>query len=121
MDNVQKEQSFIIQTEPGVFLVKLKKAFYEQEAVMQASYKFTEHCFVKIDALEEGYVGVWFKSKPETHINPELLLCEYCNEVLDQQVRLDLEKQYGSIRNTLYNFAFMPIKDRIESLVDKHE
>lgn len=116
MENIQQEEPFISETEPGVFLVKLRKAFYEQEAVMQASYKFTNTCFIKIDALEEGYVGIWFKAKPEIAINPELLLCEYCNEVLDQQVRLDLEKRYGSIRETIYHFAFEPIKDRVEGL-----
>ena len=116
MENAQNGQSFITETEPGVFFVKLKKAFYEQEAVMQASYKFTNACFIKIDAVEEGYVGIWFKAKPQVNIDPELLLCEYCNEVLDQQVRLDLEKQYGKLRDTIYQFAFAPIKDRMDDL-----
>lgn len=121
MDTVENKRPFIIEQEPGSFLVKLRKAFYEQEAVMQAAYKFTDACFIKIDALEEGYVGVWFKAKPEKVLNPELLLCEYCNEVLDQQVRLDLEKRYGGIRDTIYHFAFEPIKNRIESMDQSHE
>lgn len=116
MENTQNDQHFITETEPGVFFVKLKKAFYEREAVMQASYKFTDACFIKIDAVEDGYVGIWFKAKPQTNIDPELLLCQYCNEVLDQQVRLDLEKRYGTIRDNIYQFAFAPIKDRIEDM-----
>ncbi|WP_285717217.1 His-Xaa-Ser system protein HxsD [Pelosinus sp. IPA-1] len=116
IEKIQNRQPFITETEAGVFLVKLKKEFYEQEAVMQASYKFTNTCFIKIDAMEEGYVGIWFKAKLELHVDPELLLCEFCNEVLDQQVRLDLEKRYGTIRDSIYQFAFAPIKDRIEDL-----
>lgn len=114
MEKLKNEQPFISEVEPGLFLVKLRKSFYEQEAVMQAAYKFTDTCFIKIDAVEEGYVGVWFKSKPQIHINSEFLLCEYCNEVLDQQVRIDLEKRYGTIRDSIYKFAFEPIKDRIK-------
>lgn len=118
MQTTLNNQPFITETEPGVFLVKLRKAYYEQEAVMQASYKFTNACFIKIDAVEEGYVGIWFKAKPQLTINPELLLCEFCNEVLDQQVRLDLEKRYGTIRDTIYQFAFSPLKDRVDDLGD---
>ncbi|WP_093792752.1 His-Xaa-Ser system protein HxsD [Sporomusa acidovorans] len=116
MTNTQNKQPFITETEPGVFFVKLKKVYYEQEAVMQASYKFTKSCFIKIDAVEDGYVGIWFKAKPQFNIDPELLLCEYCNEVLDQQVRLDLEKRYGTIRDNIYQFAFGPIKDRMDDI-----
>lgn len=114
METTQNERPFITETEPGVFFVKLRKAYYEQEAVMQASYKFTNACYVKIDAVEEGYVGIWFKAKSQVNIDPDLLLCEYCNEVLDQQVRLDLEKRYGKLRDTIYQFAFAPIKDRMD-------
>jgi His-Xaa-Ser system protein HxsD len=116
MENARNEQPFITKTEAGVFLIKLRKAFYEQEAVMQAAYKFTDTCFIKIDAVEDDYVGIWFKAKPQSNIDPELLLCEYCNEVLDQQVRLDLEKRYGTIRDSIYQFAFAPIKERMDSL-----
>lgn len=61
-------------------------------------------------------MGIWFKAKPQVKVDPERLLSEYCNEVLDQQVRLDLEKRYGAIRESIYQFAFAPIKDRIDDL-----
>lgn len=116
MTNIHSEHPFIIETEPRVFFIKLKKAFYEREAVMPAAYKFTDSCYIKIDAVENGYIGVWFKAKPQSNVDPELLLCEFCNEVLDQQVRLDLEKRYGSIRDNIYQFAFAPIKDRMQDI-----
>ena len=114
-----ENKPFIKESERGVFLVTLKKLFYEQEAVMQAAYKFTDACFIKIDALDDGYVGIWFKEKPNISIKPDLLLCEFCNEVLDQQVRLDLEKRYGNLRDNIYNFAFSPIKERLLNEDDK--
>ena len=35
---------------------------------------------------------------------------DFCNEVLDQQVRLDLEKRYGNIRELVIRHAFAPIE-----------
>jgi His-Xaa-Ser system protein HxsD len=78
---------------------------------MAASYKFTDKCVVLIRPLEEGYVGIYFQAKEEQSVEEiPRLLREYCNEVLDQQVRLDLEKRYGSLRDTIFNFAFCPIE-----------
>jgi len=33
----------------------------------------------------------------------------FCNEVLDQQVRLDLEARYGNIRELIVRQAFSPV------------
>jgi len=105
-----EKRGFVSKIEGGKFLLKLSKKFYEKSAVMNASYKFTHKCFILIEPLEEGYVGVWFKAKdgqdPETI--PDLLN-DFCNEVIDQQVRLDLEKRYGGLRDAIVNHAFQPL------------
>ena len=49
-------------------------------------------------------------------IIPELIN-DFCNEVLDQQVRLDLEKRYGGLRDTIVKHAFLPF----ESLSKNHK
>ena len=98
---------FIEQVSSTVFLVRLKKEYYESDAVMQTASLFTDKCYVKIDELENDYVGVYFKLKYE--INPvkaEALLSEYCNEVLERQIQLDLEKRFGNLREIIYKKAF---------------
>ena len=101
---------FIEQESDNVFFVKLKKKFYEKDAVMMAADEFTEKCYIKIDSLENSYVGVWFKLRYE--INPDevkKLLGEFCNEALDIQIRLDLEKRFGNLREVIYEHAFSPL------------
>lgn len=111
MDDYEKRGS-VSKVDNEKFLLKLSKKFYEKSAVMNAAYKFTHKCFIFIEPLEEGYVGVWFKAKDgqESEKIPDLLN-DFCNEVLDQQVRLDLEKRYGGLRDAIVNHAFQPLGD----------
>ena len=104
---------FIVSCDLGLYLVKLPKAFYEREAVFAAAYLFREKYHVRIDSIDDNYVGVWFKSKDEADpAHSQFALGEYCNEVLDQQVRLDLDKRYGALREAVYEHAFASLQER---------
>ena len=110
MANFEK-RGFFSKIDGEKFLLKLSKQFYEKPAVMAAAYKFTDKCVILIEPLEEGYVGVFFQAK--NNENPDMipdLINDFCNEVLDQQVRLDLEKRYGSLRDTIVKHAFLPFE-----------
>jgi His-Xaa-Ser system protein HxsD len=111
MTNLEKRGCFST-TDGERFLLKLSKQFYERPAVMAAAYKFTHRCTVLVEPLEEGYVGVWFQAKNNEGLDmiPDLIN-DFCNEVLDQQVRLDLEKRYGNLRDTIVKHAFQPLED----------
>jgi len=108
MTNFERKGFFI--TDSGEkLLVKLSKQFYEKPAVMAAAYKFTHKCTVLIEPLDEGYVGVWFQAK--NNESPDMLpglINDFCNELIDQQVRLDLDKRYGGLRDTIFEHAFLP-------------
>jgi len=106
-----EERGFFKKIDGEKFLLKLSKQFYEKSAVMAAAYRFTNKCIILIEPLKEGYVGVWFQAKNNENSDmiPDLVN-DFCNEVLDQQVRLDLEKRYGTLRDTIVKHAFQPIE-----------
>lgn len=107
------KQAFIIDCGDDLFHVKLRKAFYEREAVFAAANLFREKFQVRIDSIDDAYVGVWFQKKEDLNgYDVKWGLGEFCNEVLDQQVRIDLDKRYGTLRETIYEHAFAPVKDR---------
>ena len=110
MDNFE-ERGFFKKIDGGKLLLKLSKQFYEKPAVMAAAYKFTHRCIILIEPIEEGYVGVWFQAKNNEGLDmiPDLIN-DFCNEVLDQQVRLDLEHRYGNLRDMIVKHAFLPIE-----------
>ncbi|WP_307755734.1 His-Xaa-Ser system protein HxsD [uncultured Cloacibacillus sp.] len=91
----------------GTFLVKLLKEYYEKEAVFAAAYLFKEKFFIKIDSFGD-YVGVYFSAKSETH-DAEQALLSFCNEAIDQQTKRDLDRQFGTLRETIYKYAFESI------------
>ena len=110
MTNFER-RGFFTKVDGEKFLLKLSKQFYEKPAVVAAAYKFTHKCTVLIELLEEGYVGVWFQAK--NNESPDMLpdlINDFCNEVIDQQVRLDLDKRYGSLRDTIFKHAFLSIE-----------
>lgn len=91
--------------------VSLSKKFYQKEAVFAAAYKFTDICTIKIEPIDEYHVGVYLEPKENVKINIERVAERLCNEALDQQVRLDLEKRFGNIRDLIVEHAFSPIKN----------
>lgn len=91
----------------GIFLVKLLKEYYEKEAVFAAAEMFKGDYYIKIDSFE-NYVGVYFSAKDKTG-DAQRALLSFCNEAIDQQTKLDLNKQFGNLREIIYKYAFEPV------------
>ena len=92
-------------------LLQLRKKYYEKEAVFAAANRFTSNCTILIEPVGEEYVGVYFEPLKESNIDLEKIAFDFCNEVLDQQVRLDLERKYGEIKKLIVQHAFSPLAD----------
>ncbi len=110
----------IIEVEENKLLVKISKEFYEKEAVFAAAYKFTDSCFILIEPIDDHYLGVYFQPTKDNNTNLTDIAESFCNEVLDQQVRLDLEKRYGNIKELIVRQAFAPVKN-IKELIKDNE
>jgi len=79
---------------------------YAERAVSRASYKFTDRCYLLLSRSEQpGWLKVTFGAKHEKQdLGP--LLGEFCNELLDQQIRDDLSIEAGPIRDLIVAQAF---------------
>ncbi|MCD6176747.1 MAG: His-Xaa-Ser system protein HxsD [Candidatus Cloacimonetes bacterium] len=106
----------VIEIEEGKLLVELKKQFYEREAIFAAAYKFTDLCSILIEPIDDHSVGVYFKPFKDSDTDLNKIAEAFCNEALDQQVRLDLGKRYGNIRDLIVKQAFAPIKNLKEKI-----
>ena len=109
--NKEKIKDIIIQENENKLLVLLSKNLYEKEAVFAAAYKYTNTSTILIEPYDESSVAVYFTRKEKVDIGLNEIALNFCNEVLDQQVRLDLEKRYGNIKELIYEHAFSPIKN----------
>lgn len=103
--------SIVKQVEEDRLLLKLSKEFYLREAVFASAYKFTDKCTILIEPVGEEHIGVFFESRTNDSSDLDLIAKDFTNEVLDQQVRLDLEARNGRLRELIVRHAFTPIAD----------
>lgn len=93
-------------------LISLRKEIYEKSAVLAAAHKMSECFTVVIDSIDDKTVGIYMQPKAGIEASEEVLkeaVSDFCNEALDQQVRLDIERLYGPIRELIVKQAFSPI------------
>lgn len=95
----------------------IRKEFFEKPAIEAAAYKLTDNFVVGITPEGDMGVAVTIKAKFDSS---DSILKEasetFCNEIIDQQVRLDLERRYGNIRNLIVKQAFAPIANIREEI-----
>ncbi len=90
--------------------IHLHKTFYEPEAIKNAAFGFTKHCYIFIKPYDMEENLVRFELKEGIEVDLEFIAKEFCNAVLDHQIRLDLEKMNSKIKNLIVKQAFMPVE-----------
>ena len=101
-----------VKRKTGGFEVVLSKALYEKEAVFAATYALSGLCRNRVEPAQAGYVKVsleFLDSGKDTDRGE--VENKFMNELIDQQLRLDLEKRYGAIRRLIVQQAFAPLDD----------
>lgn len=95
--------------EGNKLLLKIPISIYEKEATLNASYKFTNKCYINIE-VNENIIEVLFHAKEDNNNLKEIAL-EFGNELIDQQIRLNTGREYKVIREELVKKAFNTISE----------
>ena len=96
--------------EDGKLLLRVDKTVYNHDAILSATYKFTDNCFIYIDSIDASYYGVYFSPKNPI-IDSISQVNDFCNELIDQQIRLNLDRSNKSIKELIMRKAFFPFQD----------
>lgn len=91
----------------GVLL--MKKEFFERECILQVSSEYSSSYFVSFYPISHDSLEITIKSKDNTAID-ETLLRSFFNDCIDQQIRIDLQKEFGELRNKIVEYAFFPVE-----------
>ncbi len=85
------------------------KASFEEEAVRTALGKYTPNYYISFVPCNESDLKITISCKKSNslHIN---FLKEIMNELLDQQIRLDLQNKFGHLRESIVKHAFEPVR-----------
>ena len=94
----------------NVYLIKVDKRIYCEQAINTACYKFTDHCYVHQQVAEDddNIIIVTIEAK-ESYELEKSFVKQFCNELIDQQIRVTTEEKFGYIRNLIVEEAFKPV------------
>jgi His-Xaa-Ser system protein HxsD len=97
----------------------IDSSLYDTEAISAACYAFTNNYHILVTRKDDTFVNVIFelKNKVSQRNIPEDIK-DFVNAVIDHQVRLQLDKANGKIRELIVKHAFLPLdlKKETESL-----
>ena len=101
--------SFIVLLGTKSFQVKVDTAIYAKEAIAAACYKFTDRFYIHQQVEEDNIIYVVFELIDENNLVSDKTGREFCNELIDQQVRYNTNLQFGHIRDLIVKEAFKPV------------
>lgn len=89
------------------FQVVVDMSLYAKESLVAACYKFTDRFYIHQQSMGNN-VEVVFESK-EGNAVTDTIVKQFCNELIDQQVRYNTNLQFGHIRDLIVEEAFKPV------------
>ncbi len=106
-------------TYPLIFLeedklqVKIDKRLYSPDAITATLYKYSHLYYIhqQIDENNTNLINIIFESIEKTPI-PTDIPKKFCNDLIDQQIRHNIDLQFGEIRKIIVNEAFKPVNTK---------
>jgi His-Xaa-Ser system protein HxsD len=93
--------------EPGIYALPLSSDVYSLEAIKRTAYKFADRSSVVISPGTGPAVSVIFNFAGKfTGNDPDRVISDFCNELLDQDLRGIIRQETGAIRNLIIAHAF---------------
>jgi len=90
-------------------VMELSLACYQREAVLAATYALANRCTVEI--LPGGHENsLEVRLRPTSAEAHRDLAQQFHQELIDHQLRLDLEHRFGQLRDLIYRQAFAPLQ-----------
>jgi His-Xaa-Ser system protein HxsD len=87
-------------------VLQVDTTLYELDAMLRACYKYTDRCYLFLtrEPGTESLVNVFFISKRQSDL--PTVMGEFCNELVDQSLRLALSQEFGPLRELIVAQAF---------------
>ena len=100
----------VVTLENDKFQVTVDLSLYAKDVITAAIYKFSHLFYIHqiMDMENSNFINVIFESK-EGKIVTEDIPKQFCNELIDQQLRHNVNVQFGHIRDMIVEEAFKPV------------
>lgn len=100
----------VYKIENDKFQISVDNTLYSKEAIITAIYKFSGlyYIYESVDPNNQNLINIIFESKDGYSVS-DVTPKQFCNELIDQQIREDINKQCGHIRDLIVEEAFKPV------------
>lgn len=108
-----KIQFPVVELDNNKFQVIVDLALYSKDVITAAIYKFSHLFYIhqQTDKPNPNLVIVIFESKDGNTITVDIPK-QFCNELIDQQLRHDVNAKFGHIRDMIVEEAFKPVNSK---------
>jgi len=90
-------------------LLSVNNKIYDDKAIIESAYRYSDVCFIYINKIRDEYSELTFTMKENINKSLEIIVKDFCNELIDQQLRIQTEKEYKVIREEIVKKAFRAI------------
>lgn len=98
--------------EDKILKIDISKTIYEKDAVLSAAYSFSDKFGIRIESESGDFFNLIIEPlEHQKETNIKEVEHKFNNELIDQQLRLDLEKRFGSLRELIVKHAFSPLEN----------
>ena len=108
-----KIQFPVVELDNNKFQVIVDLALYSKDVITATIYKFSHLFYIhqQTDKSNPNLALVIFESKDDNAITVDIPK-KFCNELIDQQLRHDVNAQFGHIRDMIVEEAFKPVNSK---------
>lgn len=106
----------VIEKNSGRATIIFDTEVYEKEAITAAAYGQTSNYSMQINTKEQHFEVTFTSKDPITHDNIHQDMLDFMNDALDEQLRLQLDRKTGRLREIIVEHAFKPIQKLREKI-----
>jgi len=99
----------------GKIKLDLDVSFYSRDAILSTAYLFTDKCYINLLSYGDKIAQLVFLRKKQNDNNLELLINDFLNELIDQQLRYRIDCETKDIKKIIIAEAFAPLENIPES------
>lgn len=93
-----------VEHEAGQQLARIDLSIYGLDALLKSAYRFTDRCFIHLQRTSPNVVEVRMRPKSTTD-EPDTILREFFNDLLDQKLREVVAAETAGIRDLIMAHA----------------
>ena len=90
-------------------IILASKTFFTRECVLVVANYYAQKYFVSVFPSDETTVKITLRPKDDSLLTEEVLR-EAMNCLIDHQIKIDLQNEFGDIRRKIVEYAFAPVE-----------